>query len=173
MKKFNVGDTVSFSLKERYNGKVKFLCCFKATPSGQKNKKPGDISCEKESCICPNKNFVWVQWPGQTRLFSYFSDELNLQHAAKNVEAINKAIGSDSELPESLDHWGEYIDIMMEAGEYTDSSNKNLKNTEHVDDDVVSEAMNKIREEANLLREQIDLKDLDDCIVDVGLQNLA
>lgn len=67
---FRVGDSVHFRhpTKHKAHGKVVSIACYRAT-------RKGDFTCSKDNCSHPEKEHVWVEWPGKTG-FSYHFEEL-------------------------------------------------------------------------------------------------
>lgn len=71
---FKIGDiveTLTTALTPRSKGKVKYIACVDATGAGGK-------TCDKKKCNHSINEFVWVDWPGETKLFSYHYNDLQL-----------------------------------------------------------------------------------------------
>ena len=67
---FQVGDIVHFRhpTKHKAHGKVVAIACYRAT-------KVGDYTCSRDGCTHPDKEHVWIEWPGKSG-FSYHFEEL-------------------------------------------------------------------------------------------------
>jgi len=97
MNPFKVNDrvaTLPTATTQRNQGRVKYVACYDATAKG-------GATCNKKTCLCADKDFVWVEWAtGQT--FSYQYVELMLDPTA-NAGVSNAAQAApaspDSDLP--------------------------------------------------------------------------
>lgn len=68
---FKVGDRVrtntsahSVKIAMKVEGTVVYIACSSATISGGQ-------TCDKTKCQHPNKNYCWVRWPRDAKLYSY------------------------------------------------------------------------------------------------------
>lgn len=100
---FKVGDVVHFrhSSDSKAHGKVVAIACYRATSKD-------NYSCKKDSCTHPDKEHVWVEWPGN-RGCSYHFEELDRswldiarKRFQKRLETVAQAsaLGKAVETPE-------------------------------------------------------------------------